>query len=610
MQFPVGGSTGFRGMEKLGMQRPPNVIRTMVGLRNLQVFRGDFKVPNFNLQKMMLGPCHFFGSLPSDIGVTSYRLEVSSDALAALPKLEYLPIRGLPSTHAEDVLSKQHQLASERPPPPSSLTLTGDFSDKVRPGTTLTAWSSNTGIFVVRDWQTQVHVSAPRMGSACTFEVHDASLFNLEAFGVQVVKNGEEFAIPGILSDQDDLQLISYWWGEDYLAHAMTCDDGAFLETHDFPQTVTPLSDDCGGHILLARPSALPSESARIEVVAVHIPFGYTMVIGKNAWHGDAGLKGLHLMGMTANHLIMEGTTKSWFLKQESASGKVELQKLQNFKYSAKRSAGFEASQRGTDDMQGGPGKAMAIPAHLQDLVQSACPQFSGELDGGVRLEHWDTWFDEGIRKYAPWSSQSAERVAVASPDWQSFLEPLLGLSRSPPELAPSEPNDDQVYVEHQHDLAHRFKHGALQRYQMHEKTLGPVSPEWMLQAPRAGHWRYRIGRIVGRTVGGNACFTVEGVWSDDTVDSLLSRVHSKDEENSLKLVSPSAKVLDLSDVLSDHFPMPQQADDGVSELTVTVVIEKSRRLHSLGHDFGSLRATRRVPIIQVFGVTLLSLQK
>ena len=34
---------------------PYEVTRTMVGLRNLQAFRGEFKEPEFNLQKMMVG---------------------------------------------------------------------------------------------------------------------------------------------------------------------------------------------------------------------------------------------------------------------------------------------------------------------------------------------------------------------------------------------------------------------------------------------------------------------------------------------------------------------------------------------------------------------------
>merc|ERR1712029_703377 len=99
---------------------------------------------------------------------------------------------------------------------------------------------------------------------------------------------------------------------------------------------------------------------------------------------------------------------------------------------------------------------------------------------------------------YAPWSShssQASEGGAKSSPDWQSFLEPVFGSERQLLESIASASSGDHVYIEHQHNLAHRFKSGALQRYQTHQETLGPISPLWMLQAPRAGHWCFQIGR-------------------------------------------------------------------------------------------------------------------
>ena len=75
-----------QGVLALGAARPPEVTRTMVGLRNLQVFRGEFKAPKFDLQKMMVGPCHFYGTLPTDSRVTSYKLVLpSSDHGGVIP---------------------------------------------------------------------------------------------------------------------------------------------------------------------------------------------------------------------------------------------------------------------------------------------------------------------------------------------------------------------------------------------------------------------------------------------------------------------------------------------------------------------------------------------
>lgn len=579
-------------MEKLA-PRPAKVTRTMVGLRNLQVFRGHFAVPGVDLQQMMVGPCHFYGTLPSDSGVTSYRLVLTSAMLPgpgaeASRRPEYRPLRG--GGRAQEVLDAQHIAAMGKPPPPSALTLAGHFSDRARPGTTLTAGSSHTtGIFVVEDWSLAggpgAEVPAPAAGArpACVAEVHDATAYNLEPFGAQVVKNGDEFGIPGILTDQDDLQLITYWWGEDYLEHAMHHDDGAFLETHDFPQTVTPLSEDCGGHILLARPATRDSMQATVEVVAVYVPFGYTMILGKNAWHGDAGLRGLHLMAMTANHLIMEGTTKSWFMKHDhprgDPTGKVDmgdeprLQALENFKYKARYWAG--ARER--------PQTALAIPAELPRLVCGADRLPNGAANGKVRHERWDSWVDEGLRKYAPWASPATDSWAPAPA-----------------------PGEDEAYVEHQRDLAHRFAHAT------RCKTVGPIGPLWMLRAPRAGHWRYRLGIVTGATLAGDACFAVENLWSDCTVDDLLSSIPAGvDEGRSLEIVSPvpDSQVLRRSDILMDHCLEPR-ASDGAGELALTVVIGKESRTMARLRELERLHPhfeRRPAPILRICGFTILS---
>eukprot|EP00931_Biecheleriopsis_adriatica_P088161 TRINITY_DN62534_c0_g1_i1.p1 TRINITY_DN62534_c0_g1~~TRINITY_DN62534_c0_g1_i1.p1 ORF type:complete len:691 (-),score=74.37 TRINITY_DN62534_c0_g1_i1:50-1876(-) len=571
--------------------RPAEVSRTLIGLRNLQVFRGDFKLPRIDLHKMMIGPCHFFGTLPTGNEVTSYRLLLPSADLSSStflgPRPEYQPIFGPSPAHTQKVLDNQHQLASAKPLPPSSVSLTGNFRGNLQLATTLTPGSNNAGIFVVESCHPspcleEGPTERPKQANstpACAFEVHDASALNLEAFGAQVVKNGEEFAIPGVLSDQDDLQLITYWWGEDYWNHAMEHDDGAFLETHDFAQAVTPLTEDCGGHILLGRPSAKNCNSAKVEVVAVYIPFGYTMIIGKNAWHGDMGLKGLHLMAMTANHIIMEGTTQSWFLKRPGAAevgNSAGLHDVQNFSYTVKYAGcplervDFECA---TEDKV-----AMPIPSVLPLLVRATDSIFASEQIGKVRHERWDAFLDEGIRMYAPWSSPSDDMNKKAIfksvlDDVITSLAPSCSLSRK--QNAP-ESGDDRVYVEHQHDLVHRLNHGAARLYQKRCETVGRVSPLWMLRAPRSGFWRHSIDKVVGVTLAGGTCFEVENVWSDATVGDLLGRI-DLEEDQECRIVSPAphSKVLEMSDFLMDHFPHPLMAEDGASELLVAVVTKK-----------------------------------
>lgn len=196
--------------------------------------------------------------------------------------------------------------------------------------------------------------------------------------------------------------------------------------------------------------------------------------------------------------------------------------------------------------------------------------------------------FDEGIRKYAPWSTPSAERVAVAAQDARLFgKHSFLPTGRGEP-VEVSETESEKVYMEHQCDLAHRFNNGAVQLYDWHRKTVGPISPYWMLRLPRSGQWRYVIDRVVGRTVAGTVSFIVENVPSDTTVEDLLDRVDMRTsgtaERQSLAIIShgPQPAVMAWSDVLMDSYPDPDIAHDGLSELTVTVVIQAQEHSEAL----------------------------
>jgi hypothetical protein len=488
---------------------------------------------------MMIGPCHFYGTLPTDIGVTSYKLVPVWDGVTFGP--ESLAIRGPSADCTKQLLEKQRSAASAKPPPPNVVSLTGSFSGAVRPRTTLTAGDHNTGIFVVQE-------SSPPFGSELTFEMFNAAEYDLQRFGAQVVRNGDEFAIPGILCDQDDMQLITYWWGEDYLNHCIEHDDGAFLETHDFPQLITPLSEECGGHILLARPVSM-GDSTTMEVVAVHIPFGYTIILGKNAWHGDMSLKGLHLMAMTANHLIMEGTTKSWFLKNGMGGSRSEL--TENLRFRAEcRSGCRECRQAGAI---GNP----AVPAEIQSLLRCENTFACDYLDQSVRHEHWDTFTDEVIRKYAPWSTPSSERIAVDPKTASQFM--MLGDVEGSAQIPGA--SSEQLYVEHQHDLAYRFSHGSVQLFDTQGITVGPMSEVWMLRSPRECHWRHLIGRIVGRTLAGEAMFTLPNIWSDSTVGNILDLACLDSRKKSYSIVSwgSNAEIMPESFVVSKYYPDQSQ---------------------------------------------------
>jgi len=316
----------------------------------------------------------------------------------------------------------------------------------------------------------------------------------------------------------------------------------------------------------------------------------------------------------------MEGTTKSWFFKIDNLSQHSknkdkmlnQSDSLANFTYKVQYGLGSrECNQSRTNDKIG-------IPAVLQSLVSSDNMLCRTQHDEKVRYEHWDMKFDEGIRKYAPWSTPSSERVAVAAQDAKLSLPSSVRFAKlfgkysshpgTPDEF--SEMDSEKVYMEHQRDMAHRFYHGAVQRYDTCNTTVGPVNPYWMLRLPRSGPWRYVIDRVVGRTVAGTVSFTVEEVFSDSTVLDLLDRVDMSTaaaKGHRLDIIShgPQAAVMALGEVLLDSYDDPEMGPDGLSELNVTVVTQEQEHFKAFGDVF-----ERRQPHVISLFFGLIKLQK
>lgn len=322
-------------------------------------------------------------------------------------------------------------------------------------------------------------------------------------------------------------------------------------------------------------------------------------------------------MAMTANHLIMEGTTKSWFLKH--GMDKVQAQKrpegLHNLRYQVKYGVGSREHAQALGNYPGNyPGLTqfsaqqvdMEIPIELQSLV-SCTDTFSRTNQAQkARREYWNMCKDEVIRKYAPWSTPSSERVAVAPQDAQLFQKYSLRHSGAEKVTQASEAEEDKIYMEHQHDLSHRFDHGAVRRFDLCRETVGPMNPSWMLRMPRSGLWRYVIGRVVGCTLAGTVSFVEEDVWSDCTVGCLLDGVGMNNPKASFSIVGPHSEVDPWSEALLNSYPDPEIAHDGVTELTVTVVAqEKEEHDDWVPQDW----EPRQRPVISLF-FGLIKLQK
>lgn len=138
---------------------------------------------------------------------------------------------------------------------------------------------------------------------------------NLSEFRARIVKNNEPFALNigrNATSEQyDNLRVISYTFGKNHGLHQMKT-AGLFLEYHSFIQTMTPLHCETStGFVILAK---WRIKNTLLDMIAVSIPFGFTLICDPMCIHGDMTLKGKYCMAMTSNHLSM-ATANTVFLK-------------------------------------------------------------------------------------------------------------------------------------------------------------------------------------------------------------------------------------------------------------------------------------------------------
>lgn len=139
---------------------------------------------------------------------------------------------------------------------------------------------------------------------------------------------------------------------------------GLFLETHDFTQTMTPANpDDSVGFIVVGKwaddddgqdsendcgVSTLPSHThnsnnsnnnnnrngngkvdfdptpRRLHLVALRIPYGWTIIVDKQCIHGDTTFSGLYVMAMTTDHVVM-ASADTVFLKNAKTKKNIDF---------------------------------------------------------------------------------------------------------------------------------------------------------------------------------------------------------------------------------------------------------------------------------------------
>lgn len=137
--------------------------------------------------------------------------------------------------------------------------------------------------------------SANSFGSMGTLLVPDnfkiptvtSSRTNVKYYGLSLVETGEQFSIS---SARYQVAMMRYVYGRNYKKDFLMQTQGGggiFVETHDFPHVHIPLSEECGGYIVIGKPV-----KDAFHFTAFRIPFGYALVTPSGTIHGDGTLVG------------------------------------------------------------------------------------------------------------------------------------------------------------------------------------------------------------------------------------------------------------------------------------------------------------------------------
>jgi hypothetical protein len=311
-----------------------SATRTLLNLYNLHTVRGilDPETRRLQLESSMSGPHHYYGFImptnahtitfnpynkqpvfhshgeqfislvkqhklfiPTDsniIKLTDYNW-FSGDKLPTAIKLKY----NLEHTQTKDKYILQKNLVDTK-----KATLLNIYDSLF----------DNPGILEVKE---------PTLAFNVITNAYD---YDLSVYRVQVVKNNTPFAFNQSLvrthkHAQHKLRVVTYNYGSQYLRNYLMsankdCDgsgSGIFIERHEFIQSITPMSPSCGGYVIVGRENY---HTHILELIAITIPYGYTLLIDVGAIHGDSCLTGMYMMAMTGNHEAMQ-TADTVFLK-------------------------------------------------------------------------------------------------------------------------------------------------------------------------------------------------------------------------------------------------------------------------------------------------------
>lgn len=127
---------------------------------------------------------------------------------------------------------------------------------------------------------------------------------NVRHYDLQLYENGEVFAAS---SDRYQIVMMRYDYTKDYKKDFLMQKyggGGVFVETHDFPHIHVPLSEECGGYIVIGK---RVNEKA-YHFTAFRIPYGYALYTPSHTIHGDGTLVGEYALTVADSAMVSADT--------------------------------------------------------------------------------------------------------------------------------------------------------------------------------------------------------------------------------------------------------------------------------------------------------------
>ncbi len=131
-----------------------------------------------------------------------------------------------------------------------------------------------------------------------------ATVENVRHYGLQLIRNGEIF---DVVSANFQIVMMRYDYTKDYKKDFLMRrygGGGVFVETHDFPHVHVPLSESCGGYIVIGKRVS----DGDYHFTAFEIPYGYALYTPSNTIHGDGTLVGEYALTVGDSAMVTADT--------------------------------------------------------------------------------------------------------------------------------------------------------------------------------------------------------------------------------------------------------------------------------------------------------------